>query len=158
MMKKINILIWLILLSVFQIKASGDSYELVVWTHLGDRIGYSLDEQPRVTLELESLIVSTISTKVEYSLDDVRKFTLNKNDVTGIDEVKQLMPIMKFNSNTLTFTGCIPGSKIKIMSVNGINLYTLQADNNGYIQIDISALSSGMYLVVTSSITYKIIK
>lgn len=158
MMKKINILIWLILLSVFQIKASGDSYELVVWTHLGDRIGYSLDEQPRVTLELESLIVSTISTKVEYSLDDVRKFTLNKNDVTGIDEVKQLMPTMKFNSNTLTFTGCIPGSKIKIMSVNGINLYTLQADNNGYIQIDISALSSGMYLVVTSSITYKIIK
>jgi hypothetical protein len=158
MMKKINILIWLILLSVFQIKASGDSYELVVWTHLGDRIGYSLDEQPRVTLELESLIVSTINTKVEYSLDDVRKFTLNKNDVTGIDEVKQLMPTMKFNSNTLTFTGCIPGSKIKIMSVNGINLYTLQADNNGYIQIDISALSSGMYLVVTSSITYKIIK
>ena len=158
MMKKINILIWLILLSVFQIKASGDSYELVVWTHLGDRIGYSLDEQPRVTLEMESLIVSTINTKVEYSLDDVRKFTLNKNDVTGIDEVKQLMPIMKFNSNTLTFTGCIPGSKIKIMSVNGINLYTLQADNNGYIQIDISALSSGMYLVVTSSITYKIIK
>ena len=158
MMKKINILIWLILLSVFQIKASGDSYELVVWTHLGDRIGYSLDEQPRVTLGLESLIVSTISTKVEYSLDDVRKFTLNKNDVTGIDEVKQLMPTMKFNSNTLTFTGCIPGSKIKIMSVNGINLYTLQADNNGYIQIDISALSSGMYLVVTSSITYKIIK
>ena len=158
MMKKINILIWLILLSVFQIKASGDSYELVVWTHLGDRIGYSLDEQPRVTLEMESLIVSTINTKVEYSLDDVRKFTLNKNDVTGIDEVKQLMPTMKFNSNTLTFTGCIPGSKIKIMSVNGINLYTLQADNNGYIQIDISALSSGMYLVVTSSITYKIIK
>ena len=158
MMKKINILIWLILLSVFQIKASGDSYELVVWTHLGDRIGYSLDEQPRVTLEMESLIVSTINTKVEYSLDDVRKFTLNKNDVTGIDEVKQLMPIMKFNSNTLTFTGCIPGSKIKIMSVNGINLCTLQADNNGYIQIDISALSSGMYLVVTSSITYKIIK
>lgn len=158
MMKKINILIWLILLSVFQIKASGDSYELVVWTHLGDRIGYSLDEQPRVTLELESLIVSTINTKVEYSLDDVRKFTLNKNDVTGINEVKQLMPIMKFNSNTLTFTGCIPGSKIKIMSVNGINLCTLQADNNGYIQIDISALSSGMYLVVTSSITYKIIK
>jgi hypothetical protein len=158
MMKKINILIWLILLSVFQIKASGDSYELVVWTHLGDRIGYSLDEQPRVTLELESLIVSTIKTKVEYSLDDVRKFTLNKNDVTRIDEVKQLMPTMKFNSNTLTFTGCIPGSKIKIMSVNGINLYTLQADNNGYIQIDISALSSGMYLVVTSSITYKIIK
>lgn len=158
MMKKINILIWLILLSVFQIKASGDSYELVVWTHLGDRIGYSLDEQPRVTLELESLIVSTINTKVEYSLDDVRKFTLNKNDVTGIDEVKQLMPIMKFNSNTLTFTGCIPGSKIKIMSVNGMNLCTLQADNNGYIQIDISALSSGMYLVVTSSITYKIIK
>ena len=158
MMKKINILIWLILLSVFQIKASGDSYELVVWTHLGDRIGYSLDEQPRVTLELESLIVSTINTKVEYSLDDVRKFTLNKNDVTGINDVKQLMPIMKFNSNTLTFTGCIPGSKIKIMSVNGINLCTLQADNNGYIQIDISALSSGMYLVVTSSITYKIIK
>ena len=158
MMKKINILIWLILLSVFQIKASGDSYELVVWTHLGDRIGYSLEEQPRVTLELESLIVSTINTKVEYSLDDVRKFTLNKNDVTGIDEVKQLMPIMKFNSNTLTFTGCIPGSKIKIMSVNGINLCTLQADNNGYIQIDISALSSGVYLVVTSSITYKIIK
>lgn len=158
MMKKINILIWLILLSVFQIKASGDSYELVVWTHLGDRIGYSLDEQPRVTLELESLIVSTINTKVEYSLDDVRKFTLNKNDVTGIDEVKHLMPIMKFNSNTLTFTGCIPGSKIKIMSVNGMNLCTLQADNNGYIQIDISALSSGMYLVVTSSITYKIIK
>ena len=158
MMKKINILIWLILLSVFQIKASGDSYELVVWTHLGDRIGYSLDEQPRVTLELESLIVSTINTKVEYSLDDVRKFTLNKNDVTGIDEVKQLMPIMKFNSNTLTFTGCIPGSKIKIMSVNGMDLCTLQADNNGYIQIDISALSSGMYLVVTSSITYKIIK
>lgn len=158
MMKKINILIWLILLSVFQIKASGDSYELVVWTHLGDRIGYSLDEQPRVTLELESLIVSTISTKVEYSLDDVRKFTLNKNDVTGIDEVKQLIPIMKFNSNTLTFTGCIPGSKIKIMSVNGINLYTSQADNDGNVQIDISALSSGMYLVVTSSITYKIIK
>ena len=158
MMKKINILIWLILLSVFQIKASGDSYELVVWTHLGDRIGYSLDEQPRVTLEMESLIVSTINTKVEYSLDDVRKFTLNKNDVTGINDVKQLMPIMKFNSNTLTFTGCIPGSKIKIMSVNGINLCTLQADNNGYIQTDISALSSGMYLVVTSSITYKIIK
>ena len=158
MMKKINILIWLILLSVFQIKASGDSYELVVWTHLGDRIGYSLDEQPRVTLELESLIVSTINTKVEYSLDDVRKFTLNKNDVTGIDEVKQLMPTMKFNSNTLTFTGCIPGSKIKIMSVNGINLYTSQADNDGNVQIDISALSSGMYLVVTSSITYKIIK
>jgi hypothetical protein len=158
MMKKINILIWLILLSVFQIKASGDSYELVVWTHLGDRIGYSLDEQPRVTLELESLIVSTIKTKVEYSLDDVRKFTLNKNDVTGIDEVKQLMPTMKFNSNTLTFTGCIPGSKIKIMSVNGINLYTSQADNDGNVQIDISALSSGMYLVVTSSITYKIIK
>lgn len=158
MMKKINILIWLILLSVFQIKASGDSYELVVWTHLGDRIGYSLDEQPRVTLELESLIVSTIKTKVEYSLDDVRKFTLNKNDVTGINDVKQLMPIMKFNSNTLTFTGCIPGSKIKIMSVNGINLYTSQADNDGNVQIDISALSSGMYLVVTSSITYKIIK
>lgn len=157
-MKKIYILIWLIQLSVFQIKASVDSYEFVVWTQSGEQIGYSLDERPKVTQELECIIVSTLKTRVEYSVDDVRKFTLNKIDDSGIDEVKQLMPTMKFNSNTLTFTGCIPGSEIKVMSVNGIILCTSQADNGGNIQIDISALSSGMYLLVTSSITYKIIK
>lgn len=157
-MKRITLLIGIMIMWSISINATSISYEFVVWTHSGEQIGYSLDEQPKVTQELECIIVSTLKTRVEYSVDDVRKFTLNKIDDSGIDEVKQLMPTMKFNSNTLTFTGCIPGSEIKVMSVNGIILCTSQADNGGNIQIDISALSSGMYLLVTSSITYKIIK
>lgn len=142
----------------FSVNATNDMYQFVVWTHLGEQIGYSLEEQPKVTQEPESIIVSTLKTRVEYSLDDVRKFTLNRIDDSGIEEVKQLIPTMKFNSNTLTFIDCIPGSEIKVMSVNGIILCSSQVDNGGNVQIDISALSSGMYLVVTSNITYKIIK
>lgn len=157
-MKKIYILIWLILFSVFPIKASGDTYEFVVWTHSGEQIGYSLDEYPKVTQESESIIVSTIKTSVEYSVDDVRKFTLNKVDVSGIEEIGKNIPMMKWDGETLRFSGCQSGSEIKLVSITGVILYSSRADETGSVDIDACSLLSGIYLVVTPSITYKIIK
>lgn len=157
-MKKIYILIWIMLFSVFPIKASGDTYEFVVWTHSGGQIGYSLDEYPKVTQEAENIIVSTIKTRVEYSVDDVRKFTLNKVDDSGVEEIEISIPMMKWDGEILRFTGCHPGSEIKLLSITGVPLYSSFADEAGSVDIETESLSSGIYLVVTPSITYKIIK
>lgn len=135
-------------------------YSFVVWTNSGETFSYPLSERPKVTQTTSSLVLTTTQTEVEYPKDDVWKFTLQE-----IEDIETLN-VNIFNDNHSIFQRnnivCIsnlrPGAVVCVHSVSGILHSSHEISEIGSLTIDLSGFSSGIYILSTENITYKIIK
>lgn len=157
-MKKISLVVLLMLLSATSINATDVAYRLLVWMDSGAKSAYALSTKPKITYDGTCLIVSTTAATVEYPAEDVWKFTLDKIEISGIEETLIEVPTMRIVGDVVSFTGCRPGSVVRMFNVGGQSLATEKADTDGALQLNISHLPHGIYILSTESITYKIIK
>lgn len=158
-MKKITLAAVLVLLSATAINATEVVYRLLIWMDSGAQSAYALSTKPKVTYDGTFLTVSTTSVSTQYPAEDVWKFTLDKVEISGVeDETLKEVPTMRIVGDVVMFTGCRPGSEVRMFNVNGQSLAMEQADADGALQINISHLPHGIYVLSTESIIYKIIK
>ena len=157
-MKKFTLAAVLVLLSATAINATEVAYRLLIWMDSGAQSAYALSTKPKVTYDETFLTVSTTSVSTQYPAEDVWKFTLDKIEISGIEEILNEVPTMRIVGDEVMFTGCRPGSEVRMFNVNGQSLAVEQADVDGALQINISHLPHGIYVLSTESITYKIIK
>lgn len=138
-------------------------YAFVLWTFSGEQIVYSFVERPKVTQTGESLIVNTANTVIEYAKTDVWKFTLADLSVDvgigGIDEIlKDKVGEISQQGNTLILSGFNADSDVRVFTVSGQVVKADRINDDGTLIIDMSQLNTGIYIVSTECITYKIIK
>ena len=80
-------------------------------------------------------------------------------DHTGIDAVAANAFVIYPNpaSEAATVTGLAPEAAVALYTLDGQLITRLAADRSGRLQIDLTALSDGTYLVVTEGATQRLV-
>lgn len=94
-MKKTSLVVLLMFMSAIAINATEVAYRLLVWMDSGAKSAYALSTKPKVTYDGTCLVVSTTAATVEYPAEDVWKFTLDKIEISGIEETLKEVPTMR---------------------------------------------------------------
>lgn len=137
---------------------------LVVWTRDGDKVLYSLNEQPSIKYDGEgNFVVRTSRVEVVYPVVDVRMFTLADTDNPRPDEPMSIPDVssdsgFRFSDEAVNFSSLPQGSLVRIYSTSGVLIGNVKADESGSASINLSDLAQGVYIIKTENITHKIIK
>lgn len=133
---------------------------LTIWLTSGEQVTYVAEERPEFKLVDDHLVVSSMSAYMEYEAKDVQKFTLDKEEIgtsiTPATESTATKPLLK--------NGCLiiekgkPYSTVAIFNINGINVANYTIDQDGRLNVDLSTLPSGTFVVKTSQSIMKLTK
>lgn len=137
--------------------ADHDFY-LILWFKNGDKNSVRLAEYPKVTYADDKIIVTTFNTEYSYTATEVRKMTLcdseDGNDMDGIENVCE----DGHNGRDISLTHGTPGSKLCIYNASGNLLEQYTVDTDGRLRYSLDSYPSGIYIIKSGEITYKIIK
>lgn len=154
-MKKILSLLAGCLLTVAAAHAS-NTLEL----HLtnGQTISYVLlQEQPVLSFQGDSIVVTTSSSKSYYDMHDVSYFNYNTSTPTNIDETTTNKGMQR-NGNRLSFDGLPAGSAVTVFDTAGQLYLQTKADGQGHAELSLDELANGVYVVKAYHISTKINK
>jgi hypothetical protein len=136
---------------------------LRVWMNDGSSVIFVLDDKPAIAVNGLVLSISTSgsqATKNELPVSEVHKFTLTDANVYNVIDKTGMKSngSIKNNGYEIILQDCKPCSPVNIYSTDGRNVGSYSTDNSGYLTIDLSNLSRGIYIIKTSSLTNKFIK
>ena len=158
MQKTITLLIFLLVTGSMGIQAQS----LIIKTKDGT-VSKSLETLKRFNFSNNNLLINYLSGPVEtYSLDNISKLTF-KSVVTGVDNLSLTgAGIMKVYPNPVSDVVYIQNAPetdfmISIYRMNGVLVLTTKLIA-GAKSIDVSYLSSGLYLLNVNSRTFKFVK
>lgn len=134
---------------------------MVVTETNGKQTIYCLDERPRTSFSGKNLIITTRKTDVIYPLSRVRTFTLTEveGDPLSIRPGAAMeRPTVVFENPYVILRHFAASLPVRVYDVAGTLLHTLHTDANGAATLDLSGQQTGVYLIETDGITYKIRK
>jgi hypothetical protein len=131
---------------------------LVVWAKDGSKVAYALAEKPKITFTETDLVISAQGVDVNYSLDNLLRFTYEASDDTAIRDLKTDKVSFKLEGESLLFMDLSPNSKVSLYDLNGKLVFSKAILLSGEYSFPLSNLNSGIYLVTVNGLTYKITK
>jgi hypothetical protein len=159
MQKRFILLIALLLTGTIGVHAQS----LMLKTKDGSIITKSLSTLKRFSFSNNSLLMNYLSGPVEsYSLENISKLTF-KSVVTGVDNLSLTgAGIMKVYPNPVSDVVYIQNASeadftVSIYRMNGVLVLTTKL-SSGAKSIDVSYLSSGLYLLNVNGRTFKFVK
>lgn len=154
---KLKLLTPALLLTVFMLSSTKlSAHNFVVWLTNGQRIYYAIDQHPKVVAENNMLVLQTSSERVEYSLADVHKYTLEPKS-TGIDAVES-KPMISQSAGSITLCGLTANADLAVYDINGRTIRAMKADTNGTAVISTTGFASGVYIIRIGNTSIKILK
>ena len=146
-----------LLLLIFLLGSSKlSAHNFVVWLTNGQCVYYSVDQKPKVIAENNMLVLQTTLERVEYSLGDVHKYTIESRS-NDIDEVV-LKPEFSHTPGCITLSGLDTNAVVTVYDVNGRIVKTLTADGSGTAVVSTVDFASGIYILRTGNTSIKIAK
>lgn len=122
---------------------------LIVETTGGVKISFALSENPELTFNGQSMIVTTNERSQQFDVYNIVQWYF-ENESTGIDTIKNYnKPIGYGSSNEVIIVeGLTPASEIQIYSIDGRkqSLHDSYYDGDKFV-INISSLPKGVYIV-----------
>lgn len=131
---------------------------LVVWAKNGTKVAYALTEEPKVTFTETDMVITAKGVEVNYSLENMARFTYESNDESTSINLNTDKECFKLNGETLLFPSLSAKSTIYIYSADGKLFFKKTIQTAGEYSFPLSSLSAGTYLVTVNGITYKIVK
>ena len=131
-----------------------------VWLNNGQRIDILLSEKPTVKFTEGFLRFEAPSTAIEYSASEVKEFTLESMPSSGIKSLSSNGKNWAFSQSgdVLSISGAEPYAKIQLYSAGGVLISTHAVDGNGTLNIPLNRLDHRVYILKTTSTTFKIMK
>jgi hypothetical protein len=163
---KYLILLWLI---IFPSLVKADSTEdvpssLEVWMNDGSLISIPVNQKPVVSFTEKTVCINRLDNgsikSIEVAREYVHKYTLGNNTSTDIGKTmteNSLGTVMK-NRDVINIDGQKAYSYVGIYMPDGKNVKSFVTDEKGHLNINISTLNKGMYIIKTNSATVKITK
>lgn len=149
-------------LSYAQQAASEPKYSFVVWFHDGGKVSLLMDEHPVVTYSDGNIVVSTSKEQLTYAHVDVRKFTLADEDISQGEtteiETSKCKAQWQCQGDVMCFADCIPSESVTVYNTTGLVVVQYSISADGTLQIPLSQLGEGIYIIKIGSITYKFMK
>lgn len=123
----------------------------------GSQVSFALADDPRVQNSATELIVSSASTTITVPFSELKNYTFSDTETTEVVSVKT-DPTHFIDGESIIFTGLKANEDITIYSLEGRQMSRWQANASGQANVDISQLGQGIYIVKTSSSSFKFIK
>ena len=160
-MKRQLLLLSLLSLSLFQLKAEELVNALVVLTKDGTEHQFIIsDDKPQISFVGSDLVVTCeqSSASASFPLADVVRFTYPQTSPSGVRELKDREPLISQDGGILILSNVKGGEEVRVYSADGQLFRQLKADHAGTYRISLSTLPAGVYIVKTRALTYKITK
>lgn len=162
MMKKLLLfLLYVLPLALAPSEANGKN-ALIVLTK--DNVTHQFvlaQDKPNVTFEGTSLKVTceNASATAMFALSDVVRFYYKDSDPSGIDELNSGEDTgLNYVGGTLVISQVKAGETVGIYTTDGRLLQKFDAKRSGTYRLSLSSLPTGVYVVKTGTLTYKITK
>lgn len=154
-------LLFLLLALPMALQAADLINTLVVQTKNGTQHRFVLiSEKPQITFEGTNLVVTCTKAEASatFALADVARFVYEKEEATGINELTTPDAAVSFEGGMLVISQIKNGETVCVYSADGRLQQTLKAYRSGSFRLSLASLPSGVYLVKTGTLTYKIMK
>jgi hypothetical protein len=157
-MKKI-IFSMAMLLSVFSVRANSDGVNAMLLEGPSDKFTILLDDQPVVTFSDDHLVVTTHMAAVSIPSSLVKKWTyVNDEQATGIRNAVRFGSLLSFDGKHLGLSNLAPSSAVQVYTADGALVASATTDSRGSVALSLPERSGAVYLVKTSSVTFKVTK
>lgn len=133
------------------------SQTLVIWQKDGNKVYYSLDEQPKTTFTTEDLVITTNDATINYPLSNIQRYTYESGSL-GINDIKAQGIAISHRGEDIIVTGIPVGKSISIYSIDGKQLLSRQSDGSNCQTLSFSTLPTGVYIIKAETINYKFMK
>lgn len=161
MIKRLLLLLYVITLAFVPYAANGKN-TLIVLTK--DNVTHQFvlaQDKPSVTFEGTSLKVTceNVSATATFALSDIVRFTYKDSNPSGIDEVNAGEDTgLDYVGGTLVISQVKAGDSVGIYTTDGRQVQKLDVKRSGTYRLSLSSLPTGVYVVKTGTLTYKITK
>ena len=139
-------------------KAENNPTNLVVWAKDGTKVAYALTEKPKVTFTETDLVITAKGVEVNYSLENMARFTYESNDESAIINLQTDKSPFKLTGESLLFPALKANSTVSVYSLNGTLVFKKTVRQTGEYAFPLSNLNAGVYMVNVNGLTYKIVK
>ena len=118
----------------------------------GEEVTILLKERPVVTFVSNDLVVTTQSNEVSYPSADIMKFTYEAVEYSGVNGLAQSGSLISFLGDELQVAHLTPTTEVAVYTLDG------KCVTKGAASISLSGQPAAVYVVKTSSVTFKIRK
>lgn len=156
-MKSKTILTITILLLALFCSESAHAQRLVIWQKDGSKVSYNLDEQPKTTFTTEDLVITTMTTTINYPLAKIQRYTY-EGGTLSVRDVKPDGISISHDGNLVIVKGLANGKTVAVHRVDGVQLLAKRSDGSDRLTLSLEKLPAGVYVIKADEITYKLLK
>ena len=131
--------------------------ELVVIQKGGNRTIFTLASSPVITHSDEEMTVKSDIMQIVFPIDDLEYYTLSDTE-TAIRDISEGTGKIKYTDETVVLNGLNPDESVTVYMLNGTVLKTAIADSQGTVELNLTAMPKGYYVIKSKSHSFKIIK
>lgn len=119
---------------------------------------FAFSEKPVVTYSGADLVMTTTKTSVHYPLYMLKKLIFEDELTEAVNiealEVKSSVQF-SFKGGALSIKGGEPQSSVNLFNIKGMSVGQYRLDIDGSVEIPTQSLDSDIYVVKTSSVSFK---
>lgn len=150
----------LLLLSALTARAASDGINAMLLQGPSDyKFSILLDDQPVVTFSDDYLVVSTHMTRVSIPSHFVTKWTyVQDEEATGIGNASHFGSLLSFDGKHIGMTHLEPSTAVQVYTADGALVTSGTTDSRGNISLTVPERQGAVYVVKTSTVTFKVSK
>ena len=126
----------------------------------GFRFTILLDDQPVVTFSDDYLVLTThMGDAVSIPSSLVTKYTyVRDEEATGITDAARFGSLLSFDGKRIGLTNLAPSTAVQVYTADGALVTSGTTDSRGSVSLSVPERQGAVYLVKTSTLTFKISK
>ncbi|MBR6141521.1 MAG: hypothetical protein IKQ37_07150 [Bacteroidaceae bacterium] len=150
----------LLLLSALTARAASDGINAMLLQGPSDyKFSILLDDQPVVTFSDDYLVVSTHMTVVSIPSHLVTKWTyVQDEEATGINNASRFGSLLSFDGKHIGMTNLAPSTAVQVYTADGALVTSGTTDSRGNVSLTVPERQGAVYVVKTSTVTFKVSK
>lgn len=156
-MKKILLLLVAVVAAFQFASAAYTNDDLVIETKDGNTVSYHLKDRPVVTFEATDLVLTVSDVAVKYPVADLKGIHF-AGEITSVSNVKVSDIAFSVSGSEIAANGLAKGEKLEVYTIDGKAVAASVVDAQGAAAVDISGLSTGVYVIKAGKKAYKIMK
>ena len=119
-----------------------------------------LDDQPVVSFSDDYLVVTThMGDAVSIPSSLVTKWTYLKDDnATGVNNAARFGSVLSFDGKHIGMTNLAPFTAVQVYTADGALVVSGTTDSRGNVSLSVPERQGAVYLIKTSTVTFKISK
>lgn len=141
-----KILFLFALLMSISVMAQNRQQTLVLWMHNGQKVMFSLEDEPRITFEGSLICVKSESLNAEYQRSQVRRYTF-EGASTAVADAKPSGMGFRQKGDELLMYGLPQNVNVQLFDPKGVMLDSKKVIADEYVTFSLEGKPKGVYIV-----------